>query len=198
MARGLRRDAPSPEILRRLETSPFGMELPAATDALTLEMDSGRQIRDLQVTTTGVDEAGRAHTARLRRSSRAPSTYELPLDGSVRLLSITIHRTSLDARRGHVHDRVRRGGRRGRLARGMEPLTWRSSGGSVEAEGSGVRYEMESGASDVIGGIVPPSGPLPVLVSPAIASADGPIFPATLGGQETSWSRSRRPSSSRR
>ena len=43
---------------------------------------------------------------------------------------------------------------------------------------------MESGASDVIGGIVPGSDPLPVLVSPGIASADGPIFPATLGGQE--------------
>lgn len=177
---------PLPEILQRLETPPFGMELPAPTNALTLEMDSGRQIRDLQVTATAVDEAGRAHTAPLQTIEPGLSTYEMPLDGSVRLLSITIHRTSLDApdEVTFTIGSVMADGEAVSLE-GWEPLTWRGSGGSVEAEGSGVRYEMDSGASDVIGGIVPPSGPLPVLVSPAIASADGPIFPATLGGQET-------------
>jgi hypothetical protein len=63
-------------------------------------------------------------------------------------------------------------------------MTWRGSAGRVEAEGTGARYEMESGASDVVGGIVPTSDPLPVLVSPGIASPGGPIFQATLGGQE--------------
>ncbi len=43
---------------------------------------------------------------------------------------------------------------------------------------------MESGASDVIGGLVPTSDPLPVLVSPGIASPGGPMFQVTLGGQE--------------
>ena len=177
---------PLPEILDRLDTAPFGTELPGPTDTLTMEMDSGRQVRDLQVTATGVDDAGRVHTGPLQTIEPGSATYELPLDGSGRLLSITIHRTSLESpdEVTFTIGSVEADGEAVSLE-GWEPLTWRGSAGSVEAEGSGVRYEMESGASDVIGGIVPPSGPLPVLVAPAIASADGPIFPATLGGQET-------------
>ena len=177
---------PLAEILGRLETPPFGMELPGPTDALTMEMDSGRQVRDLQVTATGVDDAGRVHTGPLQTIEPGASSYELPLEGSVRLLSITIHRISLESpdEVTFTIGPVEADGEAVSLE-GWEPLTWRGSAGSVETEGSAVRYEMESGASDVIGGIVPPSGPLPVLVAPAIASADGPIFPATLGGQET-------------
>ena len=175
-----------PEILRRLETPPFGTELPAPTQTLTVDMDSGHQVRDLQVTATGMDENGRAHTAPLQTIEPGLAMYELPLEGSVRLLSITIHRTSLEApdEATFTIGPVEADGEAVPLE-GWQPLTWRGSAGTVEPEGSGVRYEMDSGASDVIGGIVPPSDPLPVLVSPAIASGDGPIFPATLGGQET-------------
>ncbi|HEX5938564.1 MAG TPA: FtsX-like permease family protein [Actinomycetota bacterium] len=177
---------PLPEILRRLETPSFGMELAEPTDALTVDMDSGRQVRDLQVTATGIDADGRARTAPLQRIEPGLATYELPLEGAVRLLSITIHRTSLEApdEVTFTIGPVEADGEPLSLE-GWQPLTWRGSAGTVEPEGSGVRYEMDSGASDVIGGIVPPSGPLPALVSPAIASADGPVFPATLGGQET-------------
>ena len=110
--------------------------------------------------------------------------YELRLDGAVRLF---LDRDPSDvagfAGRGDVRVPVIEADGRRRSLDGWEPLTWRGSAGSVE-RGPGFRYEMESGASDVIGGIVPGSDPLPVLVSPGIASADGPIFPATLGGQE--------------
>jgi hypothetical protein len=162
------------------------MDLPAGSDQLTFEMDSGRDVRHLQVTATAVDDAGIVHTAPLRPVEPGAARYEMPIDGSVRLLSITIHRTSLDSPDEGTFDisSVAADGEPLSLS-DWEALTWRGSRGSVEPDGSGVRYEMISGASDVIGGIVPASGPLPALVSPGIASVDGPVFAVALGGQDT-------------
>jgi putative ABC transport system permease protein len=177
---------PLPEILRKLETPPFGMALDSPVSTLSLEMDSGPDVRNLQVTATGVDGDGVVHTAPLQTIQEGPATYDFPLNGAERLLSITIHRTSLDSPDEVTFDisSVTGDGQPLSLS-GWEPLTWRGSAGTVEAEGSGLRYEMESGASDVIGGIVPASDPLPVLTSYDIAAAGGPTFQATLGGQET-------------
>ena len=178
-------ETPLPEIMRRLQTPPFGMTLPAPTSTLTMEIESSEDVRNLRIAATGVNADGFVHTAPLQPMEPGPARYELSLDAAVRLFSITIHRTSLDSP-DEVTFEVRSIEADGEAIslEGWEPLTWRGSAGSVEPEGAGVRYEMESGASDVIGGIVPGSDPLPVLVSPGIASADGPIFPATLGGQE--------------
>jgi hypothetical protein len=178
-------ETPLQEIMRRLETPPFGMTLPVPTATLTLEIASSEDVRNLRIAATGVNASGFVRTAPLEPVGRGLTRYELALDAAVRLLSITIHRTSLDSP-DEVTFEVRSIEADGEpiSLEGWEPLTWRGSAGSVEPEGAGVRYEMESGASDVIGGIVPGSDPLPVLVSPGIASADGPIFPATLGGQE--------------
>ena len=178
-------EMPLTEILRRLQAPAFGMDLPAESSTLTFEMDSGEQVRDLQVTATAVDEAGVVHTAGLQPIEPGPATYEMSLEGAARVLSITIHRTSLDAP-DEVTFRISSIAADGELLslEGWEPLTWRGSAGSVEPEGSSLRYEMESGASDVIGGIVPGSDPLPVLVSPGIAAPGGPVFPASLGGQD--------------
>jgi putative ABC transport system permease protein len=178
-------EMPLPEILRRLRAPGFGMDLPAESSTLTFEMDAGQQVRALQVTATAVDEAGIVHTAGLQPIEAGLATYEMPLEGAARLLSITIHRTSLDAPDEMTFEipSIASDGEPVSLE-GWEPLTWRGSDGTVEPEGSGIRYEMESGASDVIGGIVPGSDPLPVLVSPSIAGAGGPVFPASLGGQD--------------
>ena len=54
-------------------------------------------MRDLEVTATAVDEAGVVHTAAPQPIEPGLATYEVPIEGAVRLLSITIHRTSLDA-----------------------------------------------------------------------------------------------------
>ncbi len=178
-------DMPLSEILRRLKAPAFGMNLPAATTLLSFEMDAGRRVRHLEVTATAVDEAGIVHTATLQPVDTGLATYELSIDGAVRLLSITIHRTSLDApdEGTFLISSIAADGAPLSLD-GWEALTWRGSTGSVHAVGSGVRYEMTSGASHVIGGIVPGSDPLPVLVSPSIASPGGPVFPAALGGQD--------------
>jgi hypothetical protein len=178
-------ETPLPEIMDRLKTPPFGMTLPGASSTLTLEIDTSGDVRNLQITATGADGDGVVRTAPLEPVEGGVATYELQLDDTVRLFSITIHRISLDTA-DEVTFEIRSIEADGEAVslQGWEPLTWRGSAGSVEAEGAGVRYEMESGASDVIGGIVPHSDPLPVLVSPGIASPGGPLFPATLGGQE--------------
>jgi len=178
-------ETPLPEIMDLLKTPPFGMTLPGPSSTLTLEIDTSGDVRNLEITATGADGDGVVRTAPLEPVERGAATYELQLDAAVRLFSITIHRTSLDTA-DEVTFEIRSieadGGALSLM--GWEPLTWRGSAGSVEAEGAGVRYEMESGASDVIGGIVPHSDPLPVLISPGIASPGGPIFHAALGGQE--------------
>ncbi|MGI8616743.1 MAG: FtsX-like permease family protein [Actinomycetota bacterium] len=178
-------ETPLPEILRRLQGPVFGMELPAESSVLTFEMDSSRQVRDLEVTVTAVDDSRIVHSPRPQPIEPGLASYEVRIGGAVRLLSITIHRTSLDAPDESTFEfpSIAADGEPLSLS-GWEPLTWRGSAGSVEPAGSGVRFEMDSGASDVIGGIVPPSDPLPVLVSPGISSSGGPVFPATLGGQE--------------
>jgi putative ABC transport system permease protein len=178
-------ETPLPEIMRRLETPPFGMTLPAPTSTLRLEIESSEDVRNLRIAATGVNADGVARTTPLEPVEPGLAHYDLGLDAAVRLFSITIHRTSLDSPDEVTFEvgSIEADGEAISLD-GWEPLTWRGSAGSVEPEGAGVRYEMESGASDVIGGIVPGSEPLPVLVSPGIASVDGPIFPATLGGQE--------------
>jgi hypothetical protein len=177
-------ETPLPEILRRLEAPSFGMDLARAVSTLTIEMDSGPDVRDVQITATGVDGEDVVRTAALQPVELGVATYELSLVDIVRLLSVTIHRTSLDAP-DEVTFEIRSIAADGEplSLEGWEPLTWRGSAGSVDLQGSGVRYEMESGASDVIGGIVPGSDPVPVLVSPGIASTGGPVFTATLGGQ---------------
>ena len=101
-------------------------------------MDSGRDVRHLQVTATAVDEGGVVHTAPLRPVEAGPAHYEMPIDGSVRLLSITIHRTSLDSPDEGTFEisSVAADGAPLSLS-DWEALTWRGSTGSVEPDGSG-------------------------------------------------------------
>jgi FtsX-like permease family protein len=176
---------PLSEILRRLRTPAFGMPLPPGASTLTLEMSSDREARELQVTATVVDDGGVARTPAPQPIEPGSATYEMPIEDATRLLSIAIHRTSLDAPFDVTFEigSLAVDGEPLSLA-GWDPLTWRGSSGTVVAEGSGIRYEMNAGASDVIGGIVPASEPLPVLVSPGIASVGGPVFTSNLGGQD--------------
>ena len=49
--------------------------------------------------------------------------------------------------------------------------------------GSGVSLEIDTGAGHVVGGIAPPLGPLPALISPEVSRSQGSSFVATIGGQ---------------
>ena len=178
-------DTPLEEILRRIQAPSFGTNLPGPGSTLSLRMNAGPQVDFLEVTATGVNADGIVHTDALQPVERGEASYDIDLDEAVRLLSITIHRTSLDAPDEVTFEIVSASIDGEPLSlEGWEPLTWRGSAGTVEPEASGLRYEMEGGAADVFGGIVPPSDPLPVLVSPGVASPGGPPFPANMGGLE--------------
>jgi hypothetical protein len=178
-------ETPIEDILEALRASSFGVELPAGARTLSIELGAERAAAELEVTATVADVDGTVHTPPPQPIAPGTSTYELPIEDAARLLSITIHRTSLEAPLGATFEivSVAVDGRPIPLE-GWEPLTWRGSGGTVEPEGTGIRYRMDAGASDVIGGVVPGSEPLPALVSPAVASSDAPNFVVTLGGQD--------------
>jgi putative ABC transport system permease protein len=178
-------DTPLTGIVRRLRAPAFGTPLPPGSPTLELRMDAGAEARELHVTVTVVDDDGVVRTPAPQQIEPGDTTYRMAIGDAERLLSMTIHRTSLDAPDEAAFEigAISVGGRDVPLD-GWEALTWRGSDGTVEPVGAGVRYEMASGASGVIGGIVAGSDPLPALVSPGIASAGGPVFPAVIGGQE--------------
>ena len=158
-------------------TPPFGMTLPAPTSTLTMEIDSSRGRPE----PAGSRRPGWTRTAsctplRSSRWSLGLARYELT--PGRRRPPVLDHDPSDVARfpgRGDVRDPLDRGRRRGDLA-GRDGSRSRGAGARDRSkpEGAGVRYEMESGASDVIGGIVPGSDPLPALVSPGIAVGGRP------------------------
>jgi hypothetical protein len=176
---------PLPEILDALRTPPLGLAVPPGAATLSIEMTAERVAEGLLVTTTFIDTDGIVHTPATQRIAAGASTYDFSIDGAERLLSITIHRPTLEAplTATFAIGSVTIDGDPLAIEE-WQPLTWRGSEGTVEPAGTGVTYRMDSGASDVIGGLSPPSGPIPVVVSPAIASAGGPNFVVTLGGQE--------------
>ena len=64
------------------------------------------------------------------------------------------------------------------------PITWRGGDATTEPTADGVALDVQPGSGHVIGGIAPPTPPLPVLVSPQVAASQGPNFVASLGGQQ--------------
>ncbi|HEX6400577.1 MAG TPA: FtsX-like permease family protein, partial [Actinomycetota bacterium] len=174
------------DLLRSIRTPPFGVELPASAETIEIEMSADPAARELLVATTVVDASGIVRTPAPQPIEPGAAAYSFAVGGATRLLSITIHRTSLDAppEGSFTFASVEADGQPIPLDT-WEPLTWRGSQGAVEpGSGGGVTYRMESGASDVIGGLVPESDPVPVIVSPAVATAEGPNFIVTLGGQD--------------
>ena len=176
---------PIQDILDGLRTPSYGAEVPDDARTLSIEMIAERDATEFQITTTVLDRDGVAHTPPPEPIRIGTATYDFPIEGAARLLSVTIHRTSLETPLGATirFASISVDGEPLPLD-GWNALTWRGSAGSVEPDGGGLRYRMESGASDIVGGIVPGSPPLPALVSPAIATPSGPNFHVTLGGQD--------------
>ena len=179
-------ETPLPEIMQRLEDAAV-RDGPAGTD---VDADPGDRLGAGRAQPADRGDRGgrgrrRAHERRSSRwSSEPPRTSWTSTTPCACSRSRSPGPPSTPPTRSRSRSpRSRRTAKRSR-SHGWQPLTWRGSAGTVEAEGAGVRYEMESGASDVIGGLVPSSDPLPALVSPGIASPGGPLFQVTLGGQE--------------
>ncbi len=65
-----------------------------------------------------------------------------------------------------------------------EALRWRGSDAALGSTPDGsMVLRIDAGVGHVLGGVAPPTDPLPALVSPGVARSQGGIFAATVGGQ---------------
>jgi FtsX-like permease family len=158
--------------------------IPVSSESFSVTVTAGAQAAGLQLQVTYETEDDRVRTVSAGPIEEGTTGYEVALDGAERISSITFLEEGLgeaptafdvelqDALAGDPID----------LA-SWTPLTWRGSGGTIQPVGSGISLTVDTGAGHVVGGIAPPMGALPALVSPEIARSQGSAFVATIGGQ---------------
>lgn len=174
------------DILSALQAPPLGTELPLGASTLTLTLDVPKAAAGLGLSATVLDAGERAQTPVPRPIAAGRGTYQVALTSGSRLLSITFQaRTTLD-----LPFRFTIGVESADIdgvplpLAGWEPLTWRGSGGTLQTEGSGYRFDVQTGAGSVIAGLVPRPEALPALLSSSVATAVGDRFTVTLGSQQ--------------
>jgi ABC-type lipoprotein release transport system permease subunit len=158
--------------------------IPVSSESFSVTVTAGAQAAGLQLQVTYETQDDHVGTVSAGAIQEGTATYEATLDGVERISSITFLEEGLgeapsafdvelqDALAGDPID----------LA-SWTPLTWRGSGGTIQPVGSGISLTVNTGAGHVVGGIAPPMGALPALVSPEIARSQGSAFVATIGGQ---------------
>ena len=158
--------------------------IPVSSESFSVTVTAGAQAAGLQLQVTYETQDDHVRTVSAGAIQEGTATYEAALDGVERISSITFLEEGLgeapsafdvelqDALAGDPID----------LA-SWTPLTWRGSGGTIQPVGSGISLTVDTGAGHVVGGIAPPMGALPALVSPEIARSQGSAFVATIGGQ---------------
>ncbi|MEO8291959.1 MAG: ABC transporter permease [Actinomycetota bacterium] len=174
---------PIADILAALRTEPYGLTLPGSTDRLTLALDVPREIAGLHLDATAAASDGSVQTSEADRTLGAGSgRYTIDLFGSDRLLSISLLNSDgvslpFDFTVG-VASLAADGQPLGLDA--FEPMSWRGSSGELR----GSDLHVTRGSGTVVGGLVPRSDPLPVLVSASVADQEGEAFGITLGSQQ--------------
>ena len=168
--------------LRQIDVPDPG--IPVSSESFSVTVTAGAQAAGLQLQVTYETQDDHVRTVSAGAIEEGTATYEAALDGAERISSITFLEEGLgeapsafdvelqDALAGDPID----------LA-SWTPLTWRGSGGTIQPVGSGISLTVDTGAGHVVGGIAPPMGALPALVSPEIARSQGSAFVATIGGQ---------------
>jgi FtsX-like permease family len=157
--------------------------IPVSSEAFSVAVTAGAQAAGLQLQVTYETQDDHVRTVSAGAIEEGTANYEAALEGAERISSITFLEEGLeppssfdvelqDALAGDPID----------LA-SWTPLSWRGSGGTIQPVGSGISLTVDTGAGHVVGGIAPPMGALPALVSPEIARSQGPAFMATIGGQ---------------
>jgi hypothetical protein len=171
------------DILAALRTDPYGIELPEAVEDLTAELDVPPELTGLRLAATTENADGTVRTREADRALEAGSaSYTISVAGSARLLSLSllnVDDVELPFEFTLGVGSISADGTALDLG-GFEPMSWRGSSGVLE--GSDLRITRGSGT--VVGGLVPRSAPLPVLLSDAVAQQQGESFPVTLGSQQ--------------
>ena len=158
--------------------------IPVSSESFSITVTAGVAAEGLQLQVTYETDDDHVRTVSAGAIEEGTATYEASLDGAERISSITFLEEGLgeapssfdvelqDALAGDPID----------LA-SWTPLSWRGSGGTIQPVGSGISLAVDTGAGHIVGGIAPPMGALPALVSPEVARSQGSSFVATIGGQ---------------
>jgi FtsX-like permease family len=157
--------------------------VPVSGDSFTATVTAGAPAEGLQLQVTYETGDDHVRTASAGTIVQGTKTYEAALDGADALLSISFLEVAAEAPDSFALE-LRDVAAGEPVALGTwTPLRWRGSDGTVTPAGSGISVTVDTGAGHVVGGIAPPIGPLPALVSPEISRSQGSPFVATIGGQ---------------
>ena len=157
--------------------------IPVSSEAFSVAVTAGAQAAGLQLQVTYETQDDHVRTVSAGAIEEGTANYEAALEGAERISSITFLEEGLEAPSSfdvELQDAL--AGDPIDLA-SWTPLSWRGSGGTIQPVGSGISLTVDTGAGHVVGGIAPPMGALPALVSPEIARSQGSAFVATIGGQ---------------
>ena len=157
--------------------------IPVSSEAFSVAVTAGAQATGLQLQVTYETQDDHVRTVSAGAIEEGTANYEAALEGAERISSITFLEEGLEAPSSfdvELQDAL--AGEPIDLA-SWTPLSWRGSGGTIRPVGSGVSLTVDTGAGHVVGGIAPPMGALPALVSPEVARSQGSAFVATVGGQ---------------
>jgi hypothetical protein len=157
--------------------------IPVSSEAFSVAVTAGAQAAGLQLQVTYETQDDHVRTVSAGAIEEGTANYEAALEGAERISSITFLEEGLEAPSSfdvELQDAL--AGEPIELA-SWTPLSWRGSGGTVQQVGSGVSLTVDTGAGHVVGGIAPPMGALPALVSPEVVRSQGSAFVATIGGQ---------------
>ncbi len=173
------------DIVEGLATDPLGLPIDAGT--LTLALDVPVLPQGMLVQATEFDEANQVRTVEARLEEGSGS-YDLDLDVG-RLASITFHvdtGTELPPELKIGFRSVEMAGQPLSIE-AWEPITWRSSQGTLKPDGDGgpTIYTMSPGAGNVIGGIWPAPPDLPAMISENWGSPVNTPFDVGVAGQST-------------
>jgi putative ABC transport system permease protein len=174
---------PIGDILAALHTDPYGLGLPPGAGELTAELHVPPQIAGLHLAATAAASDGTVVTSEAGDVLRAGGgSYTMDIHGAARLLSVSLLNSDGVELPFEFTLGVRSLAADGQALGpdSFEPMSWRGSTG--EWDGSDLRITRGSGT--VVGGLVPRSDPLPVLVSDSVAQQEGQTFPVTLGSQQ--------------
>ena len=157
--------------------------VPVSGESFAATVTAGAPAEGLQLQVTYETGDDHVRTASAGTIVQGTKTYEAVLDDADALLSISFLEVAAEAPDSFALElRDVAAGEPVTLGT-WTPLRWRGSDGTVTPAGSGISLTIDSGAGHVVGGIAPPIGPLPALVSPEISRSQGSPFVATIGGQ---------------
>lgn len=157
--------------------------VPVSGESFTATVTAGSPAEGLQLQVTYETEDDHVRTASAGTIVQGTETYEAAMDGADAILSISFLEEGAEAPDSFALE-LRDVAAGEPIATGTwTPLRWRGSDGTVTPAGSGISLQIDTGAGHVVGGIAPPLGPLPALISPEVSRSQGSPFVATIGGQ---------------